>query len=446
MNIYDTLFNSNGSVRDDVILSTATPVTADTSEPGTYTLASIAKASGFPEDFTGKCLLIVAGTTQPLVTTHTLFANGKIWYRASTSDTWEQAEALSYEQGALDGISGLKTQVENLTLVVNNILDAAGKVKYSILPDFVLHNKGAYAREADMPSDAIAGDYCVNTTTDTIWVYDAETSKWVDSDRKGQVTSVNGKTGDVVLEILSGLSDEDLATITNMAKQVEANTEGITNLANQVNTNTKNIENIVTQVNTNTTNISTLNKLATTIANQVNVNTTTINNLVTDSMPTDWGVMEDLTITLKATETQLIGNIITDETATAVTLRTVSLTDVLATLTTDNNPASEIAFKLVMHTTSSDGSVSEAISTVKLGADGTFTGVEDAFSNIQYTTDANTFTLSATEVPEGYKVVCDITYTLPKAVKYTVTNDDGSETESFVPYSEDSSAYTPSSD
>ena len=185
MNIYDTLFNSDGSVRDDVILSTAVPVTADTSEPGTYTLASIAKASGFPEDFTGKCLLVVAGTTQPLVTTHTLFANGKIWYRASTSDTWEQADALSYEQGALDGISGLKTQVENLTLIVNNILDATGKVKYNILPDLVQHNKGAYAREADMPSDAVAGDYCVNTTTDTIWVYDAETSKWVDSDRKG---------------------------------------------------------------------------------------------------------------------------------------------------------------------------------------------------------------------------------------------------------------------
>ena len=433
MNIYDTLFNSDGSVRDDVILSTATPVTADTSEPGTYTLASIAKASGFPEDFTGKCLLIVAGTTQPLVTTHTLFANGKIWYRASTSDTWEQAEALSYEQGALDGISGLKTQVENLTLVVNNILDAAGKVKYSILPDFVLHNKGAYAREADMPSDAIAGDYCVNTTTDTIWVYDAETSKWVDSDRKGQVTSVNGKTGDVVLEILSGLSDEDLATITNMAKQVEANTEGITNLANQVNTNTKNIENIVTQVNTNTTNISTLNKLATTIANQVNVNTTTINNLVTDSMPTDWGVMEDLTITLKATETQLVGNVAASDDAT---YRTVSLTDVLATLTTDNNPASDITFRLVM-STATTFTANEAGSMVKLGSDGTFTGIQDNFSNIQYTLDARTFTLSATEVPEGYKVVCDITYTLPKAVKYTVTNDDGSETESFVPYTGD---------
>lgn len=445
MNIYDTLFNSDGSVRDDVILSTAVPVTADTSEPGTYTLASIAKASGFPEDFTGKCLLVVAGTTQPLVTTHTLFANGKIWYRASTSDTWEQAEALSYEQGALDGISGLKTQVENLTLVVNNILDSTGKVKYNILPDLVLHNKGAYAREADMPSDAVAGDYCVNTTTDTIWVYDAETSKWVDSDRKGQVTSVNGKTGDVVLEILSGLSDEDLATITNMAKQVTANTEGIADLSTQVNTNTEDISGLATQVNTNTTNISTLNKLATTIANQVNVNTTTINNLVTDSMPTDWGVMEDFTITLKATETQLIGNVsVNASTDGDDTYRTVSLTDVLATLIADNNPASEITFSLVMDT-ASNNSASEATSTVKLGSDGTFTGVEDAFSNIQYTLDASTFTLSATDVPEGYKVVCDITYTLPKAVKYTVTDDDG-ETETFVPYSDDSSANTPSTE
>ena len=240
----------------------------------------------------------------------------------------------------------------------------------------------------------------------------------------------------MVLEILSGLSDEDLATITNMAKQVNANTEGIANLSTQVNTNTKNIENIVTQVNTNTTNISTLNKLATTIANQVNVNTTTINNLVTDSMPTDWGVMEDLTITLNATETQLIGNVTADDSATNDTYRTVSLNDVLATLTAGNNPASEIAFGLVMRT-ANNNSASEATSTVKLGSDGTFTGVEDAFSNIQYTLDAHTFTLSATDVPEGYKVICDITYTLPKAVKYTVTNDDGSETETFVPYTGD---------
>ena len=409
MNIYDTLFNSDGSVRDDVILSTAVPVTADTSEPGTYTLASIAKASGFPEDFTGKCLLVVAGTTQPLVTTHTLFANGKIWYRASTSDTWEQAEALSYEQGALDGISGLKTQVENLTLIVNNILDATGKVKYSILPDLVQHNKGAYACEADMPSDAVAGDYCVNTTTDTIWVYDAETYKWVDSDRKGQVTSVNGKTGDVVLEILSGLSDEDLATITNMAKQVNANTEGIANLSTQVNTNTKNIENIVTQVNTNTTNISTLNKLATTIANQVNANTTTINNLTTESMPTDWGVMEDITITLKAAETALKGTQVDGSWY-------VSLTEILATLTADNKPFFEITFGLVMDSAVSLDYIDAAESVVKLGSDGTFTAVEDNFSDAIYFLGdlAAGLTLTAANVPEGYKIVCNIAYTVPE--------------------------------
>ncbi len=405
MNIYDTLFNADGSIRDDVVLETAAAVTADTNEPGTYTLDSIAKSKGFPEDFSGKCLLVVAGTTQPLVTTHTLFANGKIWYRASTSSKWEQAEALSYEQGALDGISGLKTQVENLTVIVNNILDASGKVKYDLLPELVQHNRGAYAREADMPSDAVAGDYCVNTTTDTLWVFDAETSKWVDSDRKGQVTSVNGKTGDVVLEILNGLSDEDIATINNMAKQVTANTEGIANLVNQVNTNTKNIESTVMQVNTNTTDIASLNKLVATVANQVNVNTTTINNITTNSMPTDWGVMEDTLITLSASTTGLSGYLMLGD-GDDGGYYIVSLNNVLSTLTADVAPASEITFGLVMG--------GEAVSTVKLSPDGTLTGIEDTFSDVTYPVlGKSSFTLTTTNVPEGYKIVADIIYTLP---------------------------------
>ena len=64
------------------------------------------------------------------------------------------------------------------------------------------HNKGYYATQAAL-EEAVptgeAGDYAVVGSTDTIWVWDEDTSAWVDSDQKGQVVSVNSKTGTVVL-------------------------------------------------------------------------------------------------------------------------------------------------------------------------------------------------------------------------------------------------------
>ena len=64
------------------------------------------------------------------------------------------------------------------------------------------HNLGYYATLSDLQTahpTAEAGDWAIVGATDTVWIWDDGTSAWVDSDQKGQVTSVNGQTGDVVI-------------------------------------------------------------------------------------------------------------------------------------------------------------------------------------------------------------------------------------------------------
>ena len=66
------------------------------------------------------------------------------------------------------------------------------------------HNLGYYADLTALQTahpTGTDGDYAILGSTDTIWVWDSGTSAWVDSDQKGQVTSVNGQTGDVVLNL-----------------------------------------------------------------------------------------------------------------------------------------------------------------------------------------------------------------------------------------------------
>ena len=65
------------------------------------------------------------------------------------------------------------------------------------------HNLGWYATESALTTahpTASAGDWAIVGATDTVWVWDTDTSAWVDSDQKGQVTSVNGQTGDVTVQ------------------------------------------------------------------------------------------------------------------------------------------------------------------------------------------------------------------------------------------------------
>lgn len=64
------------------------------------------------------------------------------------------------------------------------------------------HNLGWYENPTALSTahpTAEAGDWAIVGSTDTVWIWDTDTSAWVDTDTKGQVTSVNSKTGAVVL-------------------------------------------------------------------------------------------------------------------------------------------------------------------------------------------------------------------------------------------------------
>lgn len=98
-----------------------------------------------------------------------------------------------------------------LTKVNNNMAtleDSSGKIYRDVPCVAVLyggssgHNKGYYATQAALEEaypTAEAGDWAIVGATDTVWIWDEDTSAWVDSDQKGQVTSVNNQTGDVTI-------------------------------------------------------------------------------------------------------------------------------------------------------------------------------------------------------------------------------------------------------
>ena len=65
------------------------------------------------------------------------------------------------------------------------------------------HNKGYFADLEALQEaypTAEAGDWAILNSTDTVWIWDTDTSAWVDSDQKGQVTSVNNQTGAVTVQ------------------------------------------------------------------------------------------------------------------------------------------------------------------------------------------------------------------------------------------------------
>ena len=68
--------------------------------------------------------------------------------------------------------------------------------------DVDLYDKGKYANEATINIAYPTGElgwFVFNYDTDTWWVWDGDSSAWVDTDTKGAVDSVNGDTGVVVL-------------------------------------------------------------------------------------------------------------------------------------------------------------------------------------------------------------------------------------------------------
>lgn len=94
---------------------------------------------------------------------------------------------------------------ENGNIAVRVVLGAGG--------GGITHNLGLFedleALEEAYP-EGNPGDYALLASTDTFWVWDEDTSAWVDTDRKGQVSSVNGKTGDVVIPALVTSADTSI--------------------------------------------------------------------------------------------------------------------------------------------------------------------------------------------------------------------------------------------
>lgn len=79
------------------------------------------------------------------------------------------------------------------------------------------HNLGWYATQSALETahpTASNGDWAIVGSTDTVWVWDSDTNAWKDTAQKGQVESVNGKTGVVVLNA----SDVGAATSEQGAK------------------------------------------------------------------------------------------------------------------------------------------------------------------------------------------------------------------------------------
>lgn len=83
------------------------------------------------------------------------------------------------------------------------------------------HYLGSFATPAALQTaypTANAGDFAIVESTDTIWVWDSDNSEWLDTTRRGQVSSVNGKTGDVVIPAIVAIpgtsATQQLATET----------------------------------------------------------------------------------------------------------------------------------------------------------------------------------------------------------------------------------------
>ena len=68
------------------------------------------------------------------------------------------------------------------------------------------HNLGYFATQSALEEaypTAEAGDWAIVGSTDTVWIWDTDNSEWVDSDQKGQVTSVNNQTGDITIKTIN---------------------------------------------------------------------------------------------------------------------------------------------------------------------------------------------------------------------------------------------------
>lgn len=95
-----------------------------------------------------------------------------------------------------------------------------------------VHNLGWYSTPEALKEahpTASNGDFAIVGTTDSVWVWDSDTSNWLDTKSSGLVESVNGKTGKVVLKTSdlendSGYITKDIDNLTNYLTSTEVNT------------------------------------------------------------------------------------------------------------------------------------------------------------------------------------------------------------------------------
>lgn len=193
MNIYNDIFNSDGSVKENAISSQAITVTSDTTieNPGTYVLESISTDNGYPETYTGKCLLVVSGTTQPLATTQVLFANRIVWYRSSFSDTWvkdagytneevdkikEVQETVSFIEEFRKSWIGVPRFYHGKTLPANCMWASRNTFTLGDYPEFkALWDAGAFEGMSQTYTDTLKtsalGNWLIDGSGDTAIIY-----------------------------------------------------------------------------------------------------------------------------------------------------------------------------------------------------------------------------------------------------------------------------------
>lgn len=87
------------------------------------------------------------------------------------------------------------------------------------------HNKGWFASESALSTaypEGEDGDYAIVGETDTVWVWDSDSDSWLDTARKGQVESVNGETGIVLLdaEDVGAVPVPDITTISTSSSSL----------------------------------------------------------------------------------------------------------------------------------------------------------------------------------------------------------------------------------
>lgn len=100
-----------------------------------------------------------------------------------------------------------------------------GTIKLEKLPAVLNKFKGSFANAEALPVEGTAGDYAICTDTDTVWVWDEEKEDapgWIDTGKKGSVTSVNGKTGAVTIALADLGVTIEAAVINGLPDQVAA--------------------------------------------------------------------------------------------------------------------------------------------------------------------------------------------------------------------------------